>query len=53
LAIQSFFAADAEHAWLVALTATRADGTRFTVYRTADGGRRWSSTRLPTPETLH
>ena len=53
LATESFFAADAQHAWVVALTPSRADGIRFTVYRTSDGGRHWNNTLLPIPETLH
>jgi photosystem II stability/assembly factor-like uncharacterized protein len=52
LPIESFLAATAQRAWLVKLTTTRAHGIGFTIYRTTDGGRHWSSSVLPIPQTL-
>lgn len=48
-AIDSFFAADAAHAWFVRPIA---HGVGFEVYRTSDGGHSWQHSALPIPTTL-
>jgi hypothetical protein len=53
LGIESFYAADARRAWLVAMAVAKGGGIRFVSYRTTNGGRTWRSTALPIPSGLH